>query len=100
MISKTFQNNTFVEGMDCDTDISVLSNSRYRYAENIRVITNDEGTSGVLQGIEGVKKYTNSIPSTETIIGTTTINQYAVVITVDDSGCNRIYRITDKKSKC
>lgn len=95
MISKTFQNNTFVEGMDCDTDISTLSNNRYRYAENIRVITNDEGTSGVLQGIEGVKKYTNSIPSTETIIGTTTINQYAIVITVDSSGCNRIYRITD-----
>lgn len=95
MISRTFQNNTFVEGMDCDTDISVLSNNRYRYAENIRVITNDEGTSGVLQGIEGVKKYTNSIPSTETIIGTTTINQYAIVITVDASGCNRIYRITD-----
>lgn len=95
MISRTFQNNTFVEGMDCDTDISVLSNSRYRYAENIRVVTNDEGTSGVLQNIEGVKKYTNSIPSTETIIGTTTINQYAIVITVDSSGCNRIYRITD-----
>ena len=32
MISSTFQNNTFIEGMDADTDISVLSDKRYRYA--------------------------------------------------------------------
>lgn len=48
MISNTFQTNTFIEGMDCDTDIMMLSDKRYRYAENIRVITNDEGTTGVL----------------------------------------------------
>lgn len=95
MISSTFQNNSFIEGMDCDTDITMLSDKRYRYAENIRLFTNDEGTSSVLQGIEGVKKYSNYIPSTETIIGTVTINQYGIVVTVDASGCNRVYRITN-----
>lgn len=95
MISNTFQTNTFIEGMDCDTDIMMLSDKRYRYAENIRVITNDEGTTGVLQGIEGVKKYQASIPSNETIIGTTTIANYGVVVTVDTDGCNRIHRITN-----
>lgn len=93
MISNTFQTNTFVEGMDCDTDITMLPNQRYRYAENIRVITNDEGTTGVLQGIEGVKKYIASIASDETIIGTTTVNKYAIVITVKNDGYNKVYRI-------
>lgn len=95
MISNTFQTNTFVQGMDCDTDITMLSNQRYRYAENIRVITNDEGTSGVLQGIEGVKKYISTLPSDETVIGTTTIDKYAVIVTVKTGGYNKIYRVTD-----
>ena len=93
MISNTFQTNTFVEGMDCDTDITMLPNKRYRYAENIRVITNDEGTSGVLQCIEGVKQYIASIASDETIIGTTTVDKYAVVITTKNNGYNKVYRI-------
>lgn len=95
MISNTFQTNTFVQGMDCDTDITMLPNQRYRYAENIRVITNDEGTSGVLQGIEGVKKYISKLPSDETVIGTTTIDKYAVIVTVKTGGYNKIYRVTD-----
>lgn len=95
MISNTFQTNTFVQGMDCDTDITMLPNQRYRYAENVRVITNDEGTSGVLQGIEGVKKYITTLPSDETVIGTTTINKYAVIVTVKTGGYNKIYRVTD-----
>ena len=95
MISNTFQTNTFVQGMDCDTDITMLPNQRYRYAENIRVITNDEGTSGVLQGIEGVKKYISTLPSDETVIGTTTIDKYAVIVTVKTGGYNKIYRVTD-----
>lgn len=93
MISNTFQTNTFVEGMDCDTDITMLPNQRYRYAENVRVITNDEGTTGVLQNIEGVKKYSTVIPSDETIVGVTTIDKYAVVITSKNNGYNKIYRI-------
>lgn len=95
MISSTFQNNTFIEGMDSDTDVTLLSDKRYRYAENVRVVTNDQNSSGVLQGIEGVKKYNYNIPTTETIIGTTTVDKYAIVITKDSSGCNRVYRITD-----
>lgn len=99
MISSTFQNNTFIEGMDADTDISILSDKRYRYAENVRVVTNDEGTSGVLQGIEDLEKYDWSISKQETIIGTTTVSQYIIIITVDWSGVNRVYRVSVLSNK-
>lgn len=93
MISNTFQTNTFIEGMDCDTDITMLPNNRYRYAENIRVLTNDEGTSGVLQGIEGVAKIVGSASSSNrTIIGTVAIDKYIVIIEVDTTGRNWITR--------
>lgn len=95
MISSTFQTNTFIEGMDMDSDVSIIQDSRYKYAENVRVVTNDGGTTGALQNIEGVKQYTGSIPSDETIIGTTTINDIAVVVTRMQSGFNKVYRITD-----
>jgi hypothetical protein len=34
--------------MNLDTDVNLLPNEQYRYAENVRVITNDGGTTGVL----------------------------------------------------
>lgn len=95
MISNTAQTNTFVEGMNLDTDLTFLKDSQYRYAENVRVVTNENGTSGILQNIEGVRDYTTYIPSNQTIIGTTTVNNIGVVITVDSSGRNRIYTLTN-----
>lgn len=93
MTSNQAQINTFVHGLDMDTDVTVLPNDRYRYAENVRVVTNDSGTTGALQNIEGVRKYNASIPLNETIIGTTVINDMAIVVTTKDSGYNRFYRV-------
>jgi hypothetical protein len=42
------QVNTFTAGMDMDTDVTLLKDNQYRYAENIRIVTNDGGTHGVL----------------------------------------------------
>lgn len=95
MISNTFQTNTFIEGMNMDTDVTMIPDSQYRYAENIRVVTNDNGTTGAIQNIEGVKKYTGKIPTNETIIGTTTVNDIAIVVTRMENGYNKVYRITD-----
>lgn len=61
MISNTAQVNTFTQGMNLDTDVNLLPNEQYRYAENVRVITNDGGTTGVLQNIESVRKYWDSL---------------------------------------
>lgn len=49
--------NTFEGGMDMDTDVSYAANNTYRYAQNIRLVTNTNGTNGVLQNIDYIKKY-------------------------------------------
>lgn len=95
MTASDFQVNTFTGGMNADTDVAFISNDSYRYAENIRIMTNDSGTNGVLQNIEGVKKYNISIPEDETVIGTTTINDIAIVFTRLSNGYTRVYKITD-----
>ena len=49
--------NTFEGGMDMDTDMSYIANNTYRYAQNMRLVTNTNGTNGILQNIEYIKKY-------------------------------------------
>jgi hypothetical protein len=64
------QINTFHKGLNMDTDITMLPEGQYRYAENIRLLTNSDGTTGMLQNIEYIRKYKGGIPSDEEIIGT------------------------------
>lgn len=93
MISNTAQVNTFTGGLNMDQDVNLIPDTQYRYAEDVRVITNDGGTTGVLQSIENPRKYDTIIPKDETIIGTTTINDIAVVITKTSDNINKIYRL-------
>lgn len=51
------QTNTFEGGMDMDTDVTRTASNTYRYAQNVRLITNEDGTNGILQSIEYIKKY-------------------------------------------
>lgn len=95
MISNTFQANTFTGGLDLDTDINLLPDNKYRYAENIRIVTNDGGSTGILQNIDGAEQYISYIPTGEVIIGTVTVNNIGIVITkVSATQYNKIYRIT------
>lgn len=64
------QTNVFHRGLDMDSDVSMLPEGKYRYAENIRFVTNDNGTTGVLQNIEHIRKYTIGLPQDEVILGT------------------------------
>lgn len=98
MTAQSFQTNTFTSGMDLDTDVTMLANNKYRYAENVRLVTNDGGTTGVLQNIEGVKRYSSYIPIDETILGTATIHEIGIVITKTKDNKNKVYRITDFNS--
>lgn len=98
MISNTAQINTFTGGMNTDTDINLLPNNQYRYGQDVRIVTDDEGTSGVLQSADGAKKYNYSIKNTERIIGTATINDIAVVVTKLNDEYNKIYRIENFNS--
>jgi hypothetical protein len=42
------QINTFSKGMNLDTDVAMLPEGQYRYAENIRLLADAESTTGVL----------------------------------------------------
>jgi hypothetical protein len=51
------QTNTFSGGMDLDTDLSMLASNKYRYAENIRLLSDINGLNGTIQNIEDIYKY-------------------------------------------
>lgn len=41
-MTNTLQTNTFVGGMNLDTDVTMIPDNQYRYAENVRVITDTD----------------------------------------------------------
>ena len=47
---------TFIKGMDTDTSDMVLGADKYRYAENIRIVTNQDSNTGEVRLIEGCAK--------------------------------------------
>ena len=95
-----------------DTDITMIPEGQYRYAENIRMLTNADGTTGMLQNIEHIRQYDGGIPANETILGTSTARLYdeetdgtvecGIVFTkkLDENGnnYNTLYRVTGFKS--
>lgn len=57
MEQQNIQLNTFEGGMDMDTDVAFAAKNTYRYSQNMRLITKTDGTNGIIQNIEYVKKY-------------------------------------------
>ena len=45
--------NTFTKGMNMDLDKSLMSPDTYRYSENFRLITENNGNTGTLENIKG-----------------------------------------------
>ena len=78
------QINTFIKGMNTDVSDMMLDPQQYRYAENLRLITDSNSNSGELRVIEGVKDIYNFSDHTPAYIGY--IRGYVVAI---------IYRSTD-----
>ena len=86
------QTNTFVKGMNMDLDYSIIDSSQYNYAENIRVIANDNSSTGVMQNIEGFRKLNPSVTlMSEEIVHVNTIRDWAIVFTKKGDNFN-IYR--------
>ena len=57
-------------GMDMDTDERFVAKNDYRDALNCRIITSDEGNSGVVENIRSNKKFNNiKIGSSDICIG-------------------------------
>ena len=51
------QINTFTTGMDLDTALSSVPNTSYRYAQNIRVVTDNDGTTAILNESDTIRRY-------------------------------------------
>lgn len=90
--------NTFIGGMNLDSDISLLKENQYTYAENIRLLANEDSTTGVLQNRDCLKKIASKLKEGERILGTTVTRLYVedgskeciVIITVNNN-INNIY---------
>lgn len=55
-INQNQQTNTFLKGMNTDTSDMLLGSDQYRYAENVRIVTDTDSNSGELRLIEGTGK--------------------------------------------
>ena len=85
-INNNQQINTFGKGMNTDTSDMYISNEQYRYAENLRYITNKGSNSGELRLIEGTKPI--DLPEDQmwdSIVAMTSIRDYLIVINIHDS---------------
>lgn len=52
-INNLQQLNSFLSGMNTDISDSILDSKYYRYAENIRIVTNKDHNEGEARLIEG-----------------------------------------------
>lgn len=78
-INKNQQVNTFLKGMNTDLSDSLLDSSQYRYAENLRLVTNTDSNSGELRLVDGTITIGNAFDGE--IIYLNSIREYVVVIT-------------------
>ena len=77
-INNNQQVNTFLKGMNTDTSDSLLDNSQYRYAENVRLSTDTDNNSGELRLVDGTSWRTTF---TDDIIYFSSIREYVIAIT-------------------
>lgn len=88
----TQQINTFVSGMNLDTDDSLLPDSSYREAYNLRLTADANGNTGTLHNIEGEEFFQNittNLPDVENckniqVVHTDSIRQYGVILVKAD----------------
>lgn len=78
-INQNQQTNTFLKGMNTDTSDMLLGSDQYRYAENVRIVTDTDSNSGELRIIEGNTSLGNL---GEEIIAIDSIRDIVVAITV------------------
>ena len=94
-INKDQQVNTFLKGMNTDISDALIDTSQYRYAENIRVTTNDEHNTGEVRLIEG-NALLHNFGSDKKIIYINSIRDYVVVIVANGTISWSVYVSPDK----
>ncbi len=84
-INDNQQVNSFFKGMNTDVSDAIISNEQYRYAENVRLVTNKDSNTGELHLIEGTSIYNNNsalhLATGETIKAFTSIRGYMIMVT-------------------
>ena len=70
------QINTFTTGMDLDSSLYAIPNTSYRYASNIRILTDDDGSFASLNQMDTIYKYKLSLDLDGTVIGVATGKSY------------------------
>jgi hypothetical protein len=89
------QINTFIKGMNMDMDFSNITKDAYIYGQNVRVVLDEDNTTGVLQALEGIRELNpmlETIPPEETVIGVAVVRDVAAIFTEFGDGMNSIYR--------
>lgn len=92
------QTNTFLKGMNTDTSDSLIDDQQYRYAENVRIITNKDNNSGEIRLIEGNKVITFDQQIEGEILAFDSIRYIGTLITKKDNAWS-IYLIDFKKNE-
>lgn len=92
-INNNQQVNTFIKGMDTDTSDMYMGEGSYRYAENLRVVTDGDSNSGELHIINGTTRVSVEPAIEGKLLGFTSIRQYAVAIVKHEDDTWSIYRL-------
>lgn len=92
-INKNQQTNTFLKGMNTDTSDFLIPSDQYRYAENLRLNTDNDNNSGELHVVRGVEQL---IDTQGIILAMSAIRNYVVYIVYNNDTWS-IYRY-DKNS--
>lgn len=82
------QINVFNKGMNTDTSDAYLSNEQYRYAENLRFITDTGENSGELRLIEGWQEIYNGVLNPNDIVISATSIRNLIVLLVNTNPPN------------
>lgn len=91
-INKNQQTNTFGKGMNTDTSDLYIPNDQYRYAKNLRFLTNEGENSGELRSIEDWKNIAVLNKNWE-ILATTSIRKYGILVVKAKDGEQDLYQI-------
>lgn len=75
------QINTFTKGMNTDVSDMLMDSSQYRYAENVRLVTNTDSNSGELRLVDGTEFFTSGFKGIKAM---TSIRDMLIVVQEND----------------
>lgn len=98
--TSTTQLNTFIGGMNSDTDDTLLSSNQYRDAQDIRVLSSVSGDEGIVTTFHDYIQIDTATFADKTVMACKQILEYFVVLSVDSNENNYLHLITDNPYTC